>query len=74
VLVTALGIVVLTAFSVAERQRQIGTRRGLGADRAAIVRHFLLENWMVTSFGVVLGASLAYALNFGIVTWVTGRA
>jgi putative ABC transport system permease protein len=72
VLVTALGIVGLTAFSVAERQRQIGTRRALGADQAAIVRHFLLENWMVTSLGVALGAGLAYALNFGLVTWVAG--
>ncbi|HSU82319.1 MAG TPA: ABC transporter permease, partial [Thermoanaerobaculia bacterium] len=72
VLVTALGIVGLTSFSVAERQRQIGTRRALGADRLAIVRHFLLENWMVTSFGVVLGVILAYGLNFGIVTWVAG--
>ena len=72
VLVTALGIVGLTSFSVAERQRQIGTRRALGAHRMAIVRHFLLENWMVTSFGVVLGALLAYGLNFGLVTWVAG--
>jgi len=72
VLVTALGIVGLTSFSVAERQRQIGTRRALGADRLAIVRHFLLENWMVTSFGVVLGAILAYGFNFGLVTWVAG--
>jgi putative ABC transport system permease protein len=72
VLVTALGIVGLTAFSVAERQRQIGTRRALGADRLSIVRHFLLENWMVTSFGVGLGVALAYGLNFGIVTWIAG--
>jgi len=72
VLVTALGIVGLTSFSVAERQRQIGTRRALGADRLAIVRHFLLENWMVTSFGVLLGALLAYGFNFGLVTWVAG--
>jgi putative ABC transport system permease protein len=72
VLVTALGIVGLTSFSVAERQRQIGTRRALGAHRMAIVRHFLLENWMVTSFGVALGAALAYGLNFGLVTWVAG--
>jgi putative ABC transport system permease protein len=72
VLVTALGIVGLTSFSVTERRRQIGTRRALGADRMAIVRHFLLENWMVTTFGIVLGAGLAYGLNFGLVTWVAG--
>jgi putative ABC transport system permease protein len=72
VLVTALGIVGLTSFSVTERRRQIGTRRALGASKAAIVRQFLLENWMVTSLGVVLGAALAYGLNFGLVTWVTG--
>lgn len=72
VLVTALGIVGLTSFSVAERRRQIGTRRALGAPKAAIVRHFLLENWMVTTVGVVLGAGLAYAFNFGLVNWVAG--
>lgn len=72
VFVTALGIVGITAFSVAERQRQIGTRRALGATQADILRHFLLENWMVTTIGAVLGAALAYAINFGLVTMVEG--
>lgn len=72
VVVTILGIVGITSFSVAERQRQIGTRRALGATRADILRHFLLENWMVTTFGAVLGLGLAYALNFGLVTMVEG--
>lgn len=72
VAVTALGIVGITSFSVAERQRQIGTRRALGATQADILRHFLLENWMVTTIGAVLGAGLAYAINFGLVTMVEG--
>lgn len=72
VCVTALGIVGLTSFSVAERRRQIGTRRALGATRGAIVRQFLVENWMVTTVGIVLGAGLAYGLNVGLVTWVAG--
>ena len=72
VFVTALGIVGITSFSVAERQRQIGTRRALGATQADILRHFLLENWIVTSIGAVLGAALAYAINFGLVTMVEG--
>jgi putative ABC transport system permease protein len=72
VFVTALGIVGITSFSVAERQRQIGTRRALGATQSDILRHFLLENWMVTTIGAVLGAGLAYAINFGLVTMVEG--
>ena len=72
VVVTALGIVGITSFSVAERRRQIGTRRALGATPAAIVRYFLVENWIVTTTGVILGLGLAYALNYGLVTWVAG--
>jgi putative ABC transport system permease protein len=72
VVVTALGIVGITSFSVTERRRQIGTRRALGATPAAIVRYFLVENWIVTTTGVILGLGLAYALNYGLVTWVAG--
>jgi putative ABC transport system permease protein len=71
-LVTALGIIGLTSFSVAERRRQIGTRRALGATKAAIVRHFLLENWLIVTTGAALGLALAYALNYGLVTWIQG--
>jgi putative ABC transport system permease protein len=72
VFVTALGIVGITSFSVAERQRQIGTRRALGATQTDILRHFLLENWMITSIGAGFGLVLAYALNFGLVNLVQG--
>ena len=65
--VTSLGIVGLTVFSVAERTRQIGTRRALGAQRADILRYFLLENWLVTTMGLVLGVGLAYGLNVALV-------
>jgi putative ABC transport system permease protein len=70
VLVTSLGIVGLTSFSVTERTRQIGTRRALGARKADIVRQFLVENWLVTTTGLVLGAGLAYGLNVGLVSGV----
>jgi putative ABC transport system permease protein len=70
VLVTSLGIVGLTSFSVTERTRQIGTRRALGARKADIVRHFLLENWLVTTAGLGLGAALAYGLNMGLVSGI----
>lgn len=71
VAVTALGILGLTSLAVAERRKQIGTRRALGATRADILRHFLIENWLVTTAGLVLGVFGAYALNFLLVSHVS---
>jgi putative ABC transport system permease protein len=68
VLVTSLGIVGLTSFSVTERTRQIGTRRALGARQTDVLRHFLLENWLVTTIGLVVGVALAYAVNVALVS------
>lgn len=62
--VTALGIVGLAWFSVTQRRKQIGTRRALGATRFDIVRYFMLENGLITSFGVVLGMIGAVGLNW----------
>ncbi|MBN8712891.1 MAG: FtsX-like permease family protein [Xanthomonadales bacterium] len=61
--VTALGIVGLASFWVAQRRRQIGIRRALGATRADILRYFQTENFLIVSFGIVLGMVLAYGLN-----------
>lgn len=71
VLVTSLGIVGLTSFTVAERTRTIGTRRALGASQGDILKHFLLENWLVTTMGLALGVVLTYALNIGLVSAVS---
>lgn len=65
--ITSLGIVGLASFSVARRTKQIGTRRALGATRPAILRYFALENFLVSSVGVVVGALLAVALNIWMV-------
>lgn len=71
-LVTALGIVGLTSFSVTQRTRQIGVRRALGATRGAILRYFLTENWIVTTLGLVAGVCLAYGLNYGLMRYADG--
>jgi putative ABC transport system permease protein len=72
VLVTSLGIAGVTSFAVTERRKQIGTRRALGATKPAILRYFLLENWIITSSGLLIGIALAYALNFLLVTQANG--
>jgi putative ABC transport system permease protein len=72
VLVTSLGIAGLTSFSVTERTRQIGTRRALGATRLDILRHFVLETWLVTGLGTALGIGLAVGLNLALVGVIAG--
>ena len=72
--ITAFGIVGLAWFSVTQRRKQIGTRRALGATRFDIMRHFMLENWLVTSMGLVLGVAGAVALNWFLDTeYQSGR-
>lgn len=65
--ITGLGLVGLASFSVARRTRQIGIRRALGATKAAIVRYFMLENFVVSSIGIVAGGILAVGLNIVMV-------
>lgn len=62
-LVTASGIVGIASLWVAQRKKQIGVRRALGARRIDILRYFLTENFMITSAGIVAGVLLALALN-----------
>lgn len=61
--ITALGIVGMASFWVAQRTRQIGTRRALGATKFDILRYFQTENFIITTLGLVVGGVLAYALS-----------
>ncbi len=61
--VTALGIVGMASFWVAQRTRQIGTRRALGASRTDILRYFQTENFIITTLGLIVGGVLAYAVS-----------
>jgi putative ABC transport system permease protein len=67
-LVTGFGIVGLTSYWVAQRRRQIGIRRALGATRQAIVRYFQTENFIIAASGTLLGVTLAIAVNVWMVT------
>jgi putative ABC transport system permease protein len=62
-LVTGLGIVGLASFWVAQRHKQIGIRRALGATRADILHYFQTENFLIVTFGIVIGMLLAYGLS-----------
>jgi putative ABC transport system permease protein len=66
-LVTALGIVGLASFHVGVRTKQIGTRRAVGARKIDIIRYFMVENLLLTTAGVAIGALLA----FGFGEWLS---
>jgi len=61
---TALVIVGLSSFHVTQRTKQIGTRRALGARRIDIIRQFMLENWLITTAGALLGVVLTVVVAY----------
>ena len=65
--ITAFGIVGLTSYWIAQRRRQIGVRRALGARRADILRYFQTENLLIAGIGVSIGVALAIAINLWMV-------
>jgi putative ABC transport system permease protein len=69
-LVTASGIVGVASLWVAQRRKQIGIRRALGARRIDIIKYFVTENLIITTFGVVLGVAMAIGLNQYLVSKV----
>ncbi|HYC35021.1 MAG TPA: FtsX-like permease family protein [Usitatibacter sp.] len=62
-LVTLSGIVGMTMLRVAQRRKQIGVRRALGARWRDILRYFMVENFIITTGGIVAGLMLAVGLN-----------
>jgi putative ABC transport system permease protein len=67
VAVTSFGMFGLTSYWVAQRRRQIGIRRALGATRRAILRQFQRENLVIAAVGAVAGIALSVALNLWLV-------
>jgi putative ABC transport system permease protein len=66
-IITALGIVGLASFWVAQRNRSIGVRRALGATRNNILRYFQTENFLLTTMGIAVGMVLAYSINLFLI-------
>lgn len=60
---TALGVAGLSSFWVQQRTHQIGVRRAVGATRGDILRHFLLENFLIVGLGIAAGSVAAVGLN-----------
>jgi putative ABC transport system permease protein len=73
-IIAAVGIAGVLAFSVSARTNEIGIRMSLGADRGHVLRMILSEGGVLVAIGVVLGVAAAFfstrviqTLLFGVV-------
>ena len=68
--VGGVGIMNIMLVGVAERTREIGIRKAVGATSSSIASQFLIESVMMSLLGGFLGYLLGYVVAFGISTFL----
>ena len=75
-LLSSVGTYGLLSYDVARRTREIGLRMALGAERTAVLRHFVGGGLRVALVGILAGASASYLLAnvvssvlYGVAGW-----
>jgi putative ABC transport system permease protein len=72
-LVAVTGVSNSVLMSVAERSREIGVMRAVGASRGDIFRLICLETLQVCLVGAIAGVTLAYASSRALESWLRSR-
>jgi putative ABC transport system permease protein len=69
--ISGIGIMNIMLVTVTERTHEIGIRKAVGANRAAILYQFLLEALMISGTGALTGIGIAVAVSFVLQAVIT---
>jgi putative ABC transport system permease protein len=63
IVLAAVGLFAVTAYSVMQRRREIGIRMALGATHRHVIRQWVGFSMRLSVIGLVIGLMVAYALT-----------